>query len=174
MTESMIVIGILVVAGILLVILFLVLSNKNGRYPHRDSHRHRRYVGGCDGTRYGCCPDRITAKKDQWGSNCVPRPRPPHPPHHNPNIGGCRGTRYGCCADGVTPADSDNDRCKLLYQNNHRENFEYNDNDNNNDNNNEDNNGEKFASYSETTSDENIENDVDAYNSIPKLYTLED
>jgi hypothetical protein len=28
-------------------------------------------VGGCSGTRYGCCPDNITPKVDEHGSNCV-------------------------------------------------------------------------------------------------------
>ncbi len=27
-------------------------------------------VGGCAGTRYGCCSDGITSKKDEIGSNC--------------------------------------------------------------------------------------------------------
>ena len=48
-------------------------------------------IGGCAGTRYGCCPDNVTPKLDQYGSNCI---KP---------IGGCAGTRYGCCPDNVTP-----------------------------------------------------------------------
>ena len=28
-------------------------------------------VGGCVGTRYGCCPNNITAKIDEVGSNCL-------------------------------------------------------------------------------------------------------
>ena len=28
-------------------------------------------IGGCAGTQYGCCPDGITAKVDQAGSNCT-------------------------------------------------------------------------------------------------------
>jgi hypothetical protein len=30
-------------------------------------------IGGCAGTRYGCCPDGVTAKKDADGSNCPVR-----------------------------------------------------------------------------------------------------
>jgi len=48
-------------------------------------------IGGCAGTRYGCCPNNITAKIDEIGSNCIIKP-----------IGGCAGTRYGCCPDNVT------------------------------------------------------------------------
>ena len=29
-------------------------------------------IGGCAGTRYGCCPDKVTAKIDEAGSNCLP------------------------------------------------------------------------------------------------------
>ena len=47
-------------------------------------------VGGCDGTQFGCCPDNTTPKQDQTGTNCLP-------------IGGCNGTRYGCCPDNTTP-----------------------------------------------------------------------
>lgn len=28
-------------------------------------------IGGCAGTRYGCCPDNNTPKLDQLGSNCI-------------------------------------------------------------------------------------------------------
>jgi hypothetical protein len=28
-------------------------------------------IGGCSGTRYGCCPNNITAKIDTQGSNCL-------------------------------------------------------------------------------------------------------
>jgi hypothetical protein len=48
-------------------------------------------VGGCAGTKYGCCPNNITAKIDEIGSNCVSK-----------KIGGCAGTRYGCCPNNVT------------------------------------------------------------------------
>jgi hypothetical protein len=33
---------------------------------------NRPILGGCRGTRYGCCPDGITAKQDAGGSNCRP------------------------------------------------------------------------------------------------------
>ena len=50
-------------------------------------------VSRCEATRYGCCPDGTTTKRDLYGTNC---PQPPL-------IGGCAGTRYGCCPDGTTP-----------------------------------------------------------------------
>jgi len=56
-------------------------------------------IGGCSGTRYGCCPNNVTPKYDEQGSNCPGRTPyiPPKP------IGGCSGTRYGCCPNNVTP-----------------------------------------------------------------------
>lgn len=30
-------------------------------------------IGGCAGTKYGCCPDGVTAKKDAAGTNCPTR-----------------------------------------------------------------------------------------------------
>jgi hypothetical protein len=86
---------------------------RKSREDH-DRERNHDIVGGCAGTRYGCCYDGTTAKVDHRGSNCPhkhrqnpdPKPDPkPHPepkPHHKKNIGGCEGEQYGCCEDGKT------------------------------------------------------------------------
>lgn len=96
------------------------IPNKDNLRPERperksrDDHERERnhdIVGGCAGTRYGCCYDGTTAKVDDRGSNCPhkhrhkhdPKPHPepkPHPHHHKKNIGGCKGEQYGCCEDG--------------------------------------------------------------------------
>ncbi|XP_021340999.1 papilin-like isoform X4 [Mizuhopecten yessoensis] len=53
-------------------------------------------VGGCAGTRYGCCEDRLTSALGENRQGC---------PETEPVlIGGCAGTRYGCCEDGVSSA----------------------------------------------------------------------
>ena len=57
-------------------------------------------IGGCRGTRYGCCLDGVTIARSEED-----------PCKHL--IGGCKGTRYGCCLDGVTIAKSDRDECLL-------------------------------------------------------------
>jgi hypothetical protein len=44
-------------------------------------------LGGCAGTRYGCCPDGVKAKRDSMGSNCQSRHPKPKFPQGN---GGCR------------------------------------------------------------------------------------
>ena len=84
-------------------------------------------VGGCRGTRYGCCPDNVNAKHDTVGSNCYyhpplppnpyppnPYPPTPYPPQPRPQptpqpylVNKCKGTIYGCCPDNVT-AKQDN------------------------------------------------------------------
>lgn len=89
------------------------IPKKDNLRPERKSRedhereRNHNIVGGCAGTRYGCCYDGTTAKVDYHGSNCPhkrqPRPEPkpePEPHHHKKNIGGCAGTQYGCCDDG--------------------------------------------------------------------------
>ena len=59
-------------------------------------------IGGCAGTRYGCCTDGVTSKVNAQGSNC-PAPT---------LIGGCAGTRYGCCNDGKTSkVDAQGSKC---------------------------------------------------------------
>jgi hypothetical protein len=83
------------------------------RKSREDHERERNHdiIGGCAGTRYGCCYDGITAKVDHRGSNCPHKPRPkpdpkphpePQPHHHKKNIGGCAGQQYECCEDGVS------------------------------------------------------------------------
>ena len=83
------------------------IPKKDNLRPERKSRedhereRNHNIVGGCAGTRYGCCYDGITAKMDDRGSNCPHKPGPkPHPEPHKKNIGGCAGEQYGCCEDG--------------------------------------------------------------------------
>jgi hypothetical protein len=97
------------------------IPKKDNLRPERKSRedhereRNSNIVGGCPGTRYGCCYDGTTTKIDYQGSNCPHKPQPkphpkpepkphpePKPPHHKKNIGGCAGTQYGCCEDGVS------------------------------------------------------------------------
>ena len=72
------------------------------RKSREDHERERNHdiVGGCAGTRYGCCYDGTTAKADDRGSNCPHRPRPdprpkpkpepkPHPEPKPPHKKGC-------------------------------------------------------------------------------------
>jgi len=31
----------------------------------------KKIIGGCDGTRYGCCPNSKIAKQNMMGTNCL-------------------------------------------------------------------------------------------------------
>ena len=104
--------------------------------PSPSPYPYQYPIGGCSGTRYGCCPDNVNAKHDTVGSNCYyhpplppnpyppnpypPNPLPPHPlpPHPLPPnplppnplpypVGGCSGTRYGCCPGNDTVKHDD-------------------------------------------------------------------
>jgi hypothetical protein len=80
------------------------------RKSREDHERERNHgiVGGCAGTRYGCCYDGVTARVDYSGSNCPHRrhrhyPGPkPHPQPKPPNKKGCAKEKYGCCEDGIS------------------------------------------------------------------------
>jgi hypothetical protein len=66
---------------------------------HKDPHEQR--VGGCNGTRYGCCSDGITTKVDEAGTNCEGYVPP------------CGESIYGCCSDGITTkVDEAGTNCK--------------------------------------------------------------
>lgn len=50
------------------------------------------WIGGCAGSRWGCCPDYTTTKYDAEGSNCV---------EEGEKIP-CESSWFGCCNDGET------------------------------------------------------------------------
>ena len=74
-------------------------ERKQRRNEHdRNWWKRNQDIGGCAGTRYGCCDDGQTAKKNFYGANCPSIPQP----HNKDIVGGCAGTQYGCCDDGQT------------------------------------------------------------------------
>jgi hypothetical protein len=75
------------------------IPNKSDLRPERKPRKNHKNIGGCAGTRFGCCDDGETAKKNSNGSNC---PSSPRPHHHKDIVGGCAGTQYGCCDDNTT------------------------------------------------------------------------
>lgn len=84
----------------------------------RRRERHRQYnpypfIGGCGGSRYGCCDDMTTIRANWYGTNCPdykPRPRPtppPTPPTPPTPVGGCTSMPLGCCPGSTTIAKID-------------------------------------------------------------------
>ena len=47
---------------LLFIVLLLIINFTNTSYTKK--------IGGCEGTRFSCCPDGITSKRDEWGTNC--------------------------------------------------------------------------------------------------------
>jgi hypothetical protein len=66
--------SVLVIFLILIIILHIIMSAKHYQHHHEEDY-HRppspSTIGGCSGTRYGCCNNNITPKKDEMGSNCI-------------------------------------------------------------------------------------------------------
>ena len=68
---------------IILILILILITQTNKPLP-------RQIVGGCSGTRWGCCPDDDTPKYDPYGTNCRrplsrPHPRPHSRPHSRPH-----------------------------------------------------------------------------------------
>lgn len=57
--------------ALLAYILFSNLSASSAQYiPFIPNGPTNRILGGCAGTRWGCCPDGYTARNDPFGTNC--------------------------------------------------------------------------------------------------------
>lgn len=80
-----VVIGLSVAIVLALIVLIAIAASRGGRghstrnrlvgpYDYHDGHHHHRphhhLIGGCAGTRFGCCSNGVTAKADRRGSNC--------------------------------------------------------------------------------------------------------
>jgi len=61
--------GILAIVFLFFVFTFIRARTIPAHTHHHHHHRRRRLIGGCRGTRYGCCPDRRTACNEDC-SNC--------------------------------------------------------------------------------------------------------
>ena len=66
---SYLVVLIVLAVVILAVGIFAYVKSDNARNGGGRHHHHHR-GWGCRDSRWGCCPDGITTKQDQWGSNC--------------------------------------------------------------------------------------------------------
>ena len=66
--------GVSILLSIVIILLFiiitLILHFIHNIYSKPKKPKHKSIVGGCSGTRYGCCPDGKTAMVDFSGSNC--------------------------------------------------------------------------------------------------------
>lgn len=57
--------------SLLLYVLLTNVSNSSVQYlPIQQNNPTNRILGGCAGTRWGCCPDGYTARNNPFGTNC--------------------------------------------------------------------------------------------------------
>ena len=57
--------------SLLLYLVFNKLSQDSVQYlPIQENNPTNRILGGCAGTRWGCCPDGYTARNNPFGTNC--------------------------------------------------------------------------------------------------------
>jgi len=85
------------------------------RERERERERNRRYnpypdIGGCGGTRYGCCDDLYTPREDWHGTNCSDYKPKPTPPTPTPIVT-CATSQYGCCPGGIIAKNKDGTNC---------------------------------------------------------------
>ena len=75
--DPLIIIILIIVLLTFIIVIYYLLSKDNNkdnnhRYPYRYPYRYPLppIIGGCAGTRFGCCPDGRTSRFDAAGSNC--------------------------------------------------------------------------------------------------------
>ena len=83
---------------VVVLILFLILSflghiiiqKKDSDESSSSDSSKTVIVGGCDGTRFGCCNDNITSKINSIGTNCYNHKNYPlvPPPGHDCHLNG--------------------------------------------------------------------------------------
>jgi hypothetical protein len=61
--ESLLLIVLLCIIVIVIIVIVVTILEKNNIQPYHPDHPHKHpLIGGCHGTRYGCCSDGITPK----------------------------------------------------------------------------------------------------------------
>ena len=79
MMDKLTIFNIVLSLGILVVVIMLIVKLKEKQdqkpdlpnivvkpvFPHMKPR-----IGGCAGTRFGCCPNGRTPRANPWGSNC--------------------------------------------------------------------------------------------------------
>lgn len=88
---------------IVVIILALTMEGEKIKTWFKPSTEFQKvWIGGCAGTRFGCCSDGTTTRLDQDGTNCIEKVI----------VGGCEESDFGCCEDGITAkADKSGKNC---------------------------------------------------------------
>jgi hypothetical protein len=65
----------IIIFFLLLLVLIVILYFIKERQDKKLKHNNPFFSDTCEGTRWGCCPDGITVRQDNRGTNCfAPRP----------------------------------------------------------------------------------------------------
>ena len=82
-------------------------NQPNQPIPQPPPQPYQPVMGGCAGTRYGCCPNSNIAKRDSTGSNCGTS--------SSSSMTGCKHSVFGCCPDssGYAKIDSVGSNCHM-------------------------------------------------------------
>ena len=60
-----------IIIGFLIVIIIIMLSKNHSKSSQQSNGTvYVKPIGGCSGTRYGCCPNGVTARRNLAGINC--------------------------------------------------------------------------------------------------------
>ena len=60
----------LIIIGFLIVLIIFLLSRIDTNSSQHNGTVYVKPIGGCAGTRYGCCPNGVTARRNPAGTNC--------------------------------------------------------------------------------------------------------
>ena len=60
---------------VFLIVIIIIMLSKNHNNSSNSSEQSNgtvyvKPIGGCSGTRYGCCPNGVTARRNLAGTNC--------------------------------------------------------------------------------------------------------
>ena len=57
---------------VFLIVIIIIMLSKNHTKSSEQSNGtvYVKPIGGCAGTRYGCCPNGVTARRNFAGTNC--------------------------------------------------------------------------------------------------------
>lgn len=85
-------IGFIILLIVVIVLALTMEGEKIKTWFKSTSEFKKVWIGGCAGSRFGCCPDGTTTRLDQDGTNCVEQVL----------VGGCKESEFGCCPDGLS------------------------------------------------------------------------
>ena len=60
----------IIIVFLIVIIIIMLSKNHNNSSKQSNGTVYVKPIGGCSGTRYGCCPNGVTARRNLAGTNC--------------------------------------------------------------------------------------------------------